>query len=51
MTGSFKIAMRNRVARDPDTARNAFKIAMKNRVLFAIRLGRWCLFSAGCGDF
>jgi hypothetical protein len=27
------------------------KIAMKNRVLFAIRLGRWCLFSAGCDDF
>jgi hypothetical protein len=39
------------VARDPDTARNAFKIAMKNRVLFAIRLGRGYLFSAGCGDF
>jgi hypothetical protein len=27
------------------------KFAMKNRVLFAIRLGRWCLFSAGCDDF
>jgi hypothetical protein len=27
------------------------KIAMKNRILFAIRLGRGCLFSAGCDDF
>jgi len=25
MTASFKSAMKNRVARDPDTARNAFK--------------------------